>query len=84
MGNMEVQYIELFQNWLKNKYNINTTRYNTYGYYSIYIRRDSHNNLENVLKQYLVPSMEYKIKGEVKSDKLLETPEEDNQQPSQS
>lgn len=81
MGNMEVQYIELFQNWLKDKYNINTTRYNTYGYYSIYIRRDSHNNLENVLKQYLVPSMEYKIKGEVKSDKLLGTPEEDNQQP---
>lgn len=74
-GNMEEQYIKIFMNWLLETYNIESTLYSTYGYYSLYIKRKSHVLFENILKKYLVDSMRYKINDEVKQGELLEKPE---------
>ena len=51
----------------------------------VYIQKNkSKIQFENIISKYIIPSMQYKLYKTVplKSDKLLGTPEEDNQQPS--
>ena len=71
---------EFLVNLLKTNFNINAR---VHGRKTIYIKRDSADIFFNLIKDFVPKSMKYKLHKEVlyKSDKLLETPKEDNQQP---
>jgi len=68
---------------LKNQYNINTSIHlSSLKQPMIYIRTSSIFDFNKIIKPYMCESMIYKIHiVRYKSDKLLENPEEDNQQP---
>lgn len=59
--------IELIQNWFAKKYNIQTTIHhqkNKSGVqYMIYIKTASRPTFYNLVRQYIIPSMEYKLKN---------------------
>ena len=68
------------QIYLKDKFDIDTTLPKSG---TIYILAESREKFTSVIKKYVLKEMYYKLHLSVldKSDKLLETPEEDNQQP---
>jgi len=76
--------LDILRKILKSKFNIDT---NVNKRNSLYIPAKSKNLFTNLIKDYVCESMKYKLHltKEVlnKSDKLLENPEEDNQQPTQ-
>jgi hypothetical protein len=68
----------ILQNMLKEKFNINTVlRKANY----LYIRTNSQQDFINLIKHYIIDSMQYKI-APVKSGEFRETPEVDNPEPS--
>jgi hypothetical protein len=77
--------VDFLREILKNNFNINTTRTKDS---TIHILAESKDTFRNTIKPYIIPIMEYKLYPYSerivlnKSDKLLENPEEDNQQPS--
>ena len=54
--------VNLLSNWLKNKFDINTTIQKNNNYYIIYITSYSRINFDELVAPYIIPSMKYKLK----------------------
>lgn len=76
--NFEKDSIILFQKFLLKKWNLKSSIHGK----RIYIKSESKSNFIKLIDRYIIDELKYKT-GVYKSDKLLEHPEEDNQQPTQ-
>lgn len=54
--------LDILQNWLKQKWNINTTLQKNQSNFVIYIRQDSRKHFEELIFPFIIPSMYYKLK----------------------
>lgn len=67
LGLLDEDSCKNLSNWIKEKFDIESTIQISMGYRKLYIRRKSNNKFKKLIKKYLVKSMKYKI-GEEKQE----------------